>query len=375
MKIYYVLLILFVCLTLIFSGCITSGLFNLNENKTIKIGFIGAMTGPLAKAGSYEATKMAIDEINSNNLIKGLKLELIAEDGKCNALDAISAINKLIFQDNVKIIIGGHCTPESLAIAPIAEKNNVLMLASITSTPKLTDQGDYIFRLSPVSTLQVSLLIDLAKKRSYKTVSIIAEQTDYAIPIADKLNNDFKTFGEVTMYEKYLPGTQDFKTLVTKILDSNSDFVFISAQSPDAAYTIIKQLREHNKNVVIFGNDAIGNTGLIAKQLKLYEGIVYGTIIYDVNSKLTKNFIENYRLNYSVGVPYGVWTAESYDAVYVIADAIAKNGNDIEKIKQYLYNLKDFEGASGKISIDSNGDGIREYQLKIITSTGIEDLT
>jgi ABC-type branched-subunit amino acid transport system substrate-binding protein len=162
--------------------------------------------------------------------------------------------------------------------------------------------------------------------------------------------------------------------LVSKITDSNSDFVYLSVQNPDSSFTLIKQLKEHNKNIIIFGNDAVGNTGLITKNQELYSGIVFGTIKFDLNNEKTKLFVSNYKNKFNVDVPYGVWTAESYDAVYVIANALKKCDNNSDCIKSYLYNLKDSEGASGKLSIDSNGDGIREYQLKIVTSSGIQDL-
>ena len=54
----------------------------------------------------------------------------------------------------------------------------------------------------------------------------------------------------------------------------------------------------------------------------------------------------------------------TYDIVYLLADAIAKNGYDSEKIRDYLYAVKDYDGAAGKITIDANGDPIMEYSVK-----------
>ena len=121
------ILLLVISLSLIFSGCITSGLFSLDSNNTYKIGFVGPMSGSLAKYGAYEAVKLAQDEINAIGGINGKQLEIIYEDGKGNANDAIIVVNKLISVDNVNIVLGGHCTAESLSIAPVLEKSKVLM--------------------------------------------------------------------------------------------------------------------------------------------------------------------------------------------------------------------------------------------------------
>ncbi|MEK6924088.1 MAG: ABC transporter substrate-binding protein, partial [Candidatus Micrarchaeota archaeon] len=102
----------------------------------VKIGFIGAMTGSEAKYGSFEATVLAVDEINAAGGINGRRVQLVAEDGKCRAKEAATAAQKLVHVDGVKIILGGHCSPETMAIAPIAEQNGVLMLSSITTSPK-----------------------------------------------------------------------------------------------------------------------------------------------------------------------------------------------------------------------------------------------
>ena len=122
-----------IALAIVLAGC---GIQNINQQQQatkepIKIGFIGAMTGQFTKYGSYQAVQLAIDNINKNGGIKGTPVKLIAEDGKCDPNTAVTAMNKLIDVDQVKVVLGGHCTPESAAIAPIAEKNKVIMLAAI----------------------------------------------------------------------------------------------------------------------------------------------------------------------------------------------------------------------------------------------------
>ena len=232
------------------------------STESIKIGFIGPMTGPSAKYGSYEAVRLAVEDINNRGGINSHPIELIAEDGACNSATAVEAMNKLINVDQVKIVLGGHCTPESMAIAPIAQANKVLMLASITTSPALTGKGDYVVRTSPVSVVQADLVSDLAYNTlNLRKMAVVYEQTDYARPIAEKMKSDFeKLNGKIVVFEAYTPGITDFRTVLTKIKSEGADSIYLSAQSPDAVTSFMKQAKELGLDKLkLFGNDVAGN--------------------------------------------------------------------------------------------------------------------
>jgi len=339
------------------------------SNEPIKIGWVSALTGSVAKYGAYEAGMLAVQDINDKGGINGRKLELIVEDGKCSPIDAVTAVNKLINVDNVKVILGGHCTPESVTIAPIAEKNKVIMLASITTSPAL-QTGDYIFRTSPVSTTQSIMIADFAKNNLSKNkMAVIYELTDYARPIAEKVKEQFiKDGGDVPVFESYVTGTADFRTLLAKVKAANVDSLFLSAQTPDAVLNLMKQVKEMGLKVQLLGNDVAGNQAVIDKIPNLYEGFFLATPNFDVNSPKTKAFVDEYNTKYSTQtLPYGIWTAESYDGVIIAGDMIKKCGTtDTECMKKFLHNIKDYEGVSGKITINEKGDGVREYSVKVV---------
>ena len=133
-----------ILLCLIFAGCTITG--NVTK-ETIRIGAIGPFTGDAAVYGQSEknAIELAVQEINLDGGINGKKLEVIYEDGKCNGMDAATAAQKLINVDKVDIILGGVCSGETLAIAPLAEANEVLVFSSFSSSPDVTNAGDFIF--------------------------------------------------------------------------------------------------------------------------------------------------------------------------------------------------------------------------------------
>ncbi|MFA6419248.1 MAG: ABC transporter substrate-binding protein, partial [archaeon] len=107
-----------------------------------------------------------------------------------------------------------------------------------------------------------------------------------------------------------------------------------------------------------------------AKDSSLQEGVIVAAPDMNMDLEKTKSFFKEYKLKYGKEVPFGMWTAESYDGVFILANLIEENNGDVEKVKQALYKV-DYEGASGRIRIDSKGDGIREYKLGVMKSGNI----
>lgn len=341
------------------------------EASKIKIGWIGAMSGALAKYGSYQSALLAQEDINSLGGVNGVPIELIFEDGKGDGKTAASAAQKLINVDKVKYLIAGHCSPESLAIAPIAENAKVVMLAAITSNPKLTNSGDYIFRITAVSTTHADIEVPYAMDNlGLKSFAIVYEETDYALPPAERFTELVKAkSGRITSEFSYQPGETDFRTIATKIASQKPDAIYLGVQSPESAILFLKQLSTFRYKGKIFGNELTGNavtTDLNSRNL--FEGLIFGEPEFDIQKSPTKSFIEHYKKRFNTeGLPYGIWSAEAYDAPRLLASVIQTCGASVEEVKRCLYSTKDYDGVSGKISIDENGDGLRNYKLKRIS--------
>ena len=319
-----------------------------------------------------------MDEINAKGGINGRMLKLFAEDGRCSTFISSNAVEKLVDVDNVKIILGGHCTPESVVTAKVAGKSTFVALASITSSPMFSGINPYFARTTWLSTQQAPAIADYAFDTAKITkMAVVSEQTDYARPIADNVKSEFvKRGGQIVDDESFAPNTSDFRSIITKIKASGAQAVDISAQSPDAALNFLKQIKELGMgNIKVFGNDVVNVQTNIDSDKEAFEGVMFASPDFDVNNPKTKAFIDAYSAKYKVtGIPAGILTAESYDAVYIIADALQKYGLDTEKIAAYIHGLNDFKGASGSITINQNGDGVRTYSMRVIRGGKVQDI-
>lgn len=330
-----------------------------NETGPIKIGVVGPFTGDGATYGvpARDAVKLAADEINAKGGIKGRQVKLVMEDGKCDGKSASLAAQKLISVDKVQVIIGGLCSGETMAMAPIAEEAKVLLISDGSSAPAITDSGDYIFRLAPSDLASAAKLVELMSAKGYKKVAVISEQTDYSQGIGKAFVQDAKNAGiEVVYDESFATDINDFKPFATKINTSGAEAVFVNPQTGAGATKITKALREQG-NEAQFYNFFITEKGFVEA-----GSFVNGTIIVDMgavaNQKLGAEFLNKFKTTYNRDPEYALFATLGYDTANIVFQAISKVGDDATKIKDYLYKMPTYTGITGNLSFDKNGDPV-----------------
>lgn len=337
----------------------------------IKIGFIAPLSGGAAVAGEAmrNAVELALEEINEKG-IKKKKLSVIYEDGKCDSKEATTAAQKLINIDKVKIILGGECSSETLGAAPIAEANKVILFSAFSSSPDITEAGDYIFRtiMSDIHPDVIGPILPYLGK--HKTVAVITENTGYSMGIRKGIKEQLLSYDvDIVADEIFTPGEKDFKTYLIKIKSVNPEALFINtATSGDTPGLIVKQAIESGLTTKLYGNFLLLGSEAIKIAGDLLEGaMAYDAPLLDENNPRAKTFMEKYRARYNE--PYSFWAAGAkYDTVYIIADALKECGENADCIKDYLYNMDWYEGTIGKYKFDENGDviGIKCVVKKII---------
>ena len=231
-----------------------------------RIGIMESVTGVGETYGNVAAhsKRMAADEINAAGGVNGRMLELVVEDSKCNAQDAITAFRKLTDVDGVKIILGTSCSGAMLGVAPLAEENGVVLFSGLASNPDIADAGDYIFR-TQISDLEVGISTgNVLWADGVRTLSTITEETDYAEGVRRTSVAQFeKRGGGIVAEERFSSDITDFRTQLTKLFEANPDALHISPQSEFAGGTIIKQARELGYEGPIYGETiTVGTTAL-----------------------------------------------------------------------------------------------------------------
>ncbi len=348
--------------------------------ETFKIGVMESVTGPGETYGTVavQAKQMAVDEINAAGGINGKTIELIVEDSKCGAQDAITAFKKLTEVDGVKIILGTSCSGAMLGAAPLAEEAGVVLFSGLATNPDIANAGDYIFRTAQSDS---QLGVDTGNTLwadGIRTLATISESTDYAEGVRRTSVEQFeKLGGQVVGEERFASDVTDFRSQLTKLINADPDALHIAAQSEFAGGTVIKQVRELGYEGLIYGEIvAIGATALeIAGDTA--TGVVAVVADLDPANAKGQEVLSNFRSRYEyVTLPWYIGSA--YDDVYITAECLkaTNNDQDADGIRDCLYEIT-WSGAIGdNYQFDQDGEvtGLANVVVEVLpTAERTED--
>ena len=340
-----------------------------------RIGVMESVTGPGETYGNVavQAKQMAVDEINAAGGINGRMIELIVEDEKCNAQDAITAYRKLTDVDGVKIILGTSCSGAMLGAAPLAEGEGVVMFSGLATNPDIANAGDYIFRTA-MSDAQVGIDTgNVLWADGVRTLATITEATDYAEGVRRTSVEQFeKRGGQLVGEERYASDVTDFRSQITKLLNANPDGLHVAAQSEFSGGTIVKQARELGyegpiySDIVPIGTTALEIAGDAATGMKAI------TADLDPANSKAQEVITSFREKYDyVTLPW--YLGSAYDDVYITAECLkqTEDDQDADGFRDCMYDVT-WSGAIGNnYSFDEDGEvvGLANVVVEILPTT------
>jgi branched-chain amino acid transport system substrate-binding protein len=344
------------------------------EEKEIKIGHIAPLTGDAAIWGNWEVEgiELAVEEINSKGGVVGRKIKVIHEDDKGDPKTAVSALQKLITVDKVEIVIGATLSSTTLAAAPIAEKNKVIMLSPSAQSPKISEAGDYIFRIFASSTVEGKHLAELAKKFNVRSAAILYINNDYGVGLKSVISQYLRENNIPVLDEEgYDVEIKDFRAQIEKIKSLAPEAIFLLGYPTDMG-TILLQMKElglKKLKTKIFAPNSFEAEEIIKIAKDAAEGVFY---VYPVLPDLeyTKTIKQKFYDKFKKEM--NIYNAMGYDAVkilcFVIEQVLKEKGKpDSEYVKDLLYKVKDFPGITGPITFDQNGDVVdRPMEVRIV---------
>jgi len=327
-----------------------------NQNvKKAKIGLIAPVTGEGATYGA-SMTRGADLVFKEDSAF-----QLIVEDSKLSAKDGINAFNKLVNADGVKIIFGAAASSVSLAIAPQANKNKIILFSSISTADELSNAGDFFFRNVPKNNVQgktaAKFLID---RLGVKNVALFSNNNDYGISISRGFKEVCNSENiKIVFDESYNDGNKDFKASLIKLKALNPEAVFIPGYYKESTI-ILKQAREIGLKTVFIGGDGSYSTELIENAGEAANGFYCTIMNIDEESDYYKEFYKKFTTTYNKEPD--VYDAYAYEACNILKKAIIEVGNDAVLVQKYLLTHQ-FNSLTGIIGFESNGDINRLFKV------------
>lgn len=334
------------------------------KSNTIKIGYFGPFTGAVAATTGEDignGFKLAAME---RNMVGNKKVEVIYEDDACDPKKAVSAATKLLDVDHVDILVNGVCSGSMLSVAPLAEQRKVILFTPVSTSPKITDAGDYVFRTSASAIAAGQAFTNYIKSSGFKKVGILFESVEYPVGVRDALLKELKNVPDASVVAMEGVGSKDtdFRTPLVKINNEKPDVLVLILNSTVTANPAINQVRALGIKTPILGNEYFTYKDVLSNPSA--EGVLATLYKYDQNSPAIQFLRDKYQSTYNKQPSVEIYSALAYDGYNVLLNAMEKcNGANSDCLKSELYKVKDYKGLSGNISIDSNGDTEREFHL------------
>ena len=368
-----VLLVLVLVLSAFMTGCGGGG-GDAEGEKVIKVGIFEPLTGENGGGGAQELDGMKYANTIRPTVMIGedeYTIELVVSDNKSDKTEAATAANYLV-DKGVSVVLGSYGSGVSIVAGDIFKEAGIPAIGASCTNPQVTKGNEFYFRVCFLDPFQGTVVANYAIQNGAKTAAVITQLgDDYSTGLGSFFETAFK---DLTGDPNYIVESQtfqqnqaDFNAILQNIKAKNPDVIF-APSSITTAPLIIQQARDIGITAPIMGGDTWENATIIENAGEKSEGIVLSTFFDEGladSSPITKDFVEGYT-EYLAGREASIpaVAALGYDAYMVALDAIERAGStEGAAIRDALAATADFEGVTGTINFDENGDALKNMAV------------
>jgi branched-chain amino acid transport system substrate-binding protein len=330
------------------------------QSAEIVVGHYGSLTGNTAHFGqdTDKAIRLAVDEQNAAGGVIGKKVRVVTLDDRGDSAEAANSVSRLIDVEKANAIIGEVASSLSLAGGRVAQRRKVPMISPSSTNPKVTQVGDYIFRVCFLDPFQGKVMADFARDHlKFSHVAILKDvKNDYSIGLADAFRAAFTAGGgDISVEQSYSAGDTDFSAQITAIKASKAEGLYVPGYYAEVG-AIARTARRLGLTIPLMGGDGWDAPDLLQIAGDSLEGSFYSNhFAPDVATAKARKFVSDFKAKYGQE-PTGLG-ALGYDAAIVLFDAIKRSGKtDPASIRDALAATRNFEGVTGTITMNANRD-------------------
>ena len=343
------------------------------EEGTLKIGFIGPLTGAAAVYGTscLQGAQIAVDEINAKG---GMQIELIAQDDEHDPEKSVNAYNTL-WDEGAQMIVGCVTTGPCKAVSAEAYNDRMFMLTPSASSTEVTAGKDNMYQVCFTDPNQGSASAQFIVDNGLATkVAVIYNNADaYSTGIYQTFVANAAELGlEVVSITTFTDDTTDFSVQLTDAKDNGADLVFLPIYYTPASM-ILSQANAMEYAPTFFGVD--GMDGILTMEgfdTSLAEGLMLLTpFAADAEDERTQTFVAAYQAAYT-DIPTQ-FSADGYDAVYALYEASLQGGitgdTSTEDACEILVSVMPeitVSGLTGEMDWEANGEVTKTPKAVVI---------
>jgi branched-chain amino acid transport system substrate-binding protein len=335
----------------------------------IKIGFFAPESGFAAADGAsaYDSAQLAVKDLNAAGGVNGRKLQLVNYDDASDPKQAVTIATRLVTQDKVTAVVSGSYSDQTLAVAPIFQRDSVPMLAAYAINPGIPATGDYIYQQDFNGIVEgragaVALVNNLGAKK----VAIVAIKNDFGSSLVQGFTEAARALGATIVATDYNQfGEKDFTPILSRD-KSKGATGFYMAQYYTEGQQFINDWNTLGFKYPLVGTEGIDSTTQFFQPVGVKaNGLVFTTPFNrDSTEAVVKNYVTSFTAAY--GHAPDMVGATTYDSFLVLAQAMKAKGTSPSQIKDGIAATTNFVGTTGTIQKYIKGQVVKAVDLQII---------
>lgn len=334
-----------------------SGQASSAAEKEIVVGHFASMTGNTAHFGqdTDKAVRLAVEEANASGGVLGKTVRVVTLDDRGDSAEAASAVTRLIDVEHATALLGEVASSLSLSGGRVAQRRQIPMISPSSTNPKVTEVGNFIFRVCFLDPFQGKVMATFARNHlKFDKVAILKDvKNDYSIGLAEAFKQAYtKIGGTIVAEQSYSAGDTDFSAQLTAIKSTGAQALYVPGYYSEVG-AIARTAERLGVKVPLMGGDGWDAPDLFKIGGTALEGSYFSNhFALDVATPKAQKFVADFTKKYGQA-PTGLG-ALGYDAAGVLLDALKRAGKvDSAALRDAIAATKGFEGVSGSITIDA----------------------
>ena len=330
------------------------------EEGVVKIGLITSLTGEKSLVGEYasNALEIALEEINANGGVLGMRVEVVVEDDMGTDAGAVNAFNKLSQDDSIVGIVGPYYSTMDLAIAGEVAKAQIPTMVGGSSEAIGKLDNDWLFQARSHDGIVAAAIANYGVDGIGATkVAIIYDSDASGAGQMEAAVNALAAKGiEPVTNDAYNTGDKDFTAQIVRIQQADAEVILAYGLQVEAGL-IMKQVRDMGLDIPIVGSTSYASQIALDLAKESAEG-VYSCADYVPTSPrpAAQAFAPKYKERF--GIESDFTASMIYDMLSLQVEAIRIAGStDRTAVRDAIYQIQGFEGTSTIFSFDENGVG------------------
>lgn len=328
---------------------------NAPAGDTIKIGYLGPLTGGSASLGipAQHGFELAIEHLNASGELDH-ELELVSVDDEADPTKSAAAAQRMVDDGEVIAVLGGPNSGPVLANNPIITEAGVVQLVTIAQADNLIDSEspgyDLTFQVTENNTYNVGATVQFFLDADYESVCAVSDTTEYGQSGIAAIRSVFEDNGlEVAQHVSHEVNATDLTPQVLSLRDAGCDSIYLYSYGQDAA-VFMKTVNQLGWDVDVIGGRALNQSAFISIAGSAGDGLIFPSVI-DLDKQEATDFIEAYDAEYGVDDdPAHVFSGLAYDSILILAEALkASDYQGGQALADALAEVTIENGVTGRI--------------------------